>query len=80
MLSLSTCSDELNNINSRLCAEAILLFIDSSLFLSSNNNTTVISFHNATKVMNLINLDSEPTHPLILIDFFKHTVTFQSTS
>ncbi len=77
--SLSTCSDELNKINPRLCAEATPSFVGSSLSLN-NNNTITISFHNATKVVNLISLDSELTYSLTLTDFFEHTVTSQCMS
>lgn len=77
--SLSTYSDELDKINSRLCAEATLSFVDSSLFLN-NNNAITISFHNATEVVNLISLDLKFTHSLTLTDFFEHTVISQCMS
>jgi hypothetical protein len=40
------CSNKLNKINPRLCAEATFSFISSSLSLD-NNNVTAVSFHNA---------------------------------
>jgi len=71
--SSSTCSDKLNKINSRLRVEATFLFVDSSLFLG-NKNAIAISFHDATKMINLIDLDLKPIYPLASIDFFEHTI------
>jgi len=73
MLSLSICNYRLNNIDSRLCVEAIFSFVKLSLS-SSNNNAIAISFYNTTKIINLINLNLESIYTLIPIDFFKHTV------
>jgi len=78
-LSSSTCSDELDKINPKLCAEATFSFVGSSLSLD-NNNTTAVSFHNATEVVNLIDLDLKLTHSLTLTDFFEHTVISQHMS
>lgn len=78
-LSLSICSDKLDNINSRLHTKATLSFIESSLSLSNNNTITVL-FYNVTEMVNLTDLNSELTHSLILIDFSEHTVISQSTS
>jgi hypothetical protein len=76
----STCSDELDNIDPRLRAGATPPFMGSSLSLGSNNNATAVSALDTIEVVDLTGLDSEPTHPLALIDFSEHTVTFQSTS
>ena len=75
----STCSDELDNIDPRLRAGATPPFVGSSLS-PGNNNATAVPFHNATEVVDLTGLDSEPTHALAPIDFSEHTVTSQSTS
>jgi hypothetical protein len=64
ILSLSIYSDEFNNINFKLYVKATSLFIESNLS-SNNNNVTVISFHNATEMMNLTDFNLELTYSLI---------------
>ncbi|KAI9752223.1 MAG: hypothetical protein M1835_001112 [Candelina submexicana] len=72
-----TCSDGLDNIDPRLRAGATPPFAGSSLS-PGNNNATAVPFHNATEVVDLTGLDSEPTHALALMDFSEHTVTSQN--